>query len=86
VQVDEWAGKLSTDAMLRKDYEKLWSEQRRYMVSELLPSSSLSAQQVRVCVCVCVRVSVCVCVCVCVSVCVSVCVCACERARGRRED
>uniref|UniRef100_A0A7S3R2F2 Uncharacterized protein n=1 Tax=Dunaliella tertiolecta TaxID=3047 RepID=A0A7S3R2F2_DUNTE len=44
-QVEEWLGKLTSDTHLRTDYTKLWSEQRKYMVSELLPSSSLSAQQ-----------------------------------------
>jgi len=45
-QVEEWLGKLTKDAVLRAEYDKLWSEQRKYMVSELLPTSSLTAQQV----------------------------------------
>ncbi|KAF5832143.1 hypothetical protein DUNSADRAFT_12044 [Dunaliella salina] len=44
-QVEEWVGKLTSDTHLRADYTKLWSEQRKYMVSELLPDSSLSAKQ-----------------------------------------
>lgn len=44
-QVDEWLSKLSTDTAARKDYQKLWAEQRRFAVSELLPGSSVYAQQ-----------------------------------------
>jgi hypothetical protein len=44
-QVEEWTAKLVGDASLRQEYTSLWTEQRRYMVSELLPGSSLIAQQ-----------------------------------------
>jgi hypothetical protein len=44
-QVEEWCAKLAGDATLRKEYTAFWSEQRRYMVSELLPGSSIIAQQ-----------------------------------------
>eukprot|EP00775_Hariotina_reticulata_P001871 gene1871-2208_t len=38
-QVDSYLVKLNTDKVYRRDYIKLWSEQRKYLVSELLPQS-----------------------------------------------
>lgn len=38
-QVENYLGKLLTDTGFRREYIKLWSEQRRYLVSELLPDS-----------------------------------------------
>ena len=42
-QVDEWVGRLAGDSALRGEYNRMWSEQRKYAVSVLLPNSSLSA-------------------------------------------
>jgi hypothetical protein len=38
-QVDEMMEKLSSDAAFRGEYTKLWGQQRKYIVSELLPTS-----------------------------------------------
>ncbi|KAF6262596.1 hypothetical protein COO60DRAFT_599115 [Scenedesmus sp. NREL 46B-D3] len=38
-QVELYLTKLLADASYRREYVKLWSEQRRYLVSELLPDS-----------------------------------------------
>ncbi|KAJ9525493.1 hypothetical protein QJQ45_003265 [Haematococcus lacustris] len=43
-QVEEWVTTLTSDSTARKEYEQLWAEQRKYMVSVVLPGSSLSAQ------------------------------------------
>lgn len=38
-QVETYMGKLNSDKAFKQEYIKLWSEQRRYAVSELLPES-----------------------------------------------
>jgi hypothetical protein len=38
-QVDTYLVKLNTDKVYRRDYMRLWAEQRKYLVSELLPTS-----------------------------------------------
>jgi len=42
-QVELYLAKLINDPAYRKEYNKLWSEQRKYIVSELLPKSGVSS-------------------------------------------
>lgn len=44
-QVSSLIAKLSSDTTYRKEYQHLWAQQRRYAVSDLLPESSVAAQQ-----------------------------------------
>lgn len=44
-QVDALMAKLAADYPYRKEYQQLWAQQRRFLVSELLPDSSVHAAQ-----------------------------------------
>jgi len=44
-QVNAQISKLVDDTKYRKEYQHLWAQQRRFVVSELLPESSVQAQQ-----------------------------------------
>lgn len=44
-QVEFYLQKLNTDASFRAEYCRLWSQQRKYVVSELLPSSSVAGAE-----------------------------------------
>lgn len=42
-QVEQYVTKLNADADYRREYVKLWSEQRKYIVAEVLPNSGTPA-------------------------------------------
>ena len=42
-QSEEWISKFSSDTVFRSEYNKMWADQRKYAVSDLLPESSTSA-------------------------------------------
>ncbi len=44
-QVDEYTAKLAGDSSFRNEYHSLWAQQRRYPISDLLPSSSTTARE-----------------------------------------
>lgn len=44
-QVDEYTAKLASDSTFCKEYHSLWAQQRRYPISDLLPSSSTTARE-----------------------------------------